>query len=170
MADFVMEKPDNRVEYDIWFTSSNDRALDFITDFMEQDWKLGEQVLMTPHYVFWKCPFCEQQTLDNDCFSGGRYCAVDSSNEKIKGRDIILEDLRQKCIYNTYYTVPILKHKWWQYMEDVHVNCFEAINEDCSRNAHARVGLSWDHTEECVKNSFTGTDWANKQVNNTIID
>ena len=33
LADFFMEKPDNRVEYDIWFTSSNDRALDFISDF-----------------------------------------------------------------------------------------------------------------------------------------
>lgn len=37
MAEFVMEKPDNRVEYDIWFTSSNDRALDFISDFEEYD-------------------------------------------------------------------------------------------------------------------------------------
>ena len=37
MADFVMDKPDNRVEYDIWFTSSNDRALDFITDFKDFD-------------------------------------------------------------------------------------------------------------------------------------
>ena len=30
MAEFDMVKPDNRVEYDIWYTSSNDRALDFI--------------------------------------------------------------------------------------------------------------------------------------------
>lgn len=37
MAEFVMEKPDNRVEYDLWFTSSNDRALDFISDFKEYD-------------------------------------------------------------------------------------------------------------------------------------
>jgi len=37
MAQFVMEKPDDRVEYDIWFTSSNDRALDFISDFSEYD-------------------------------------------------------------------------------------------------------------------------------------
>ena len=53
-----MDKPDNRVEYDIWFTSSNDRALDFITDFKEYDDKLGEKVLMTPHYVYWKCEAC----------------------------------------------------------------------------------------------------------------
>lgn len=37
MAGFEMEKPDNRVEYDVWFTSSNDRALDFISDFEEYD-------------------------------------------------------------------------------------------------------------------------------------
>lgn len=40
MADFFMEKPDDRVEYDLWFTSSNDRALDFITDFTMSDFKL----------------------------------------------------------------------------------------------------------------------------------
>lgn len=37
MAEFHMTKPDDRVEYDIWFTSSNDRALDFISDFSEYD-------------------------------------------------------------------------------------------------------------------------------------
>lgn len=55
MAQFIMEKPDDRVEYDIWFTSSNDRALDFVSDFKEQDKRLGDKTLMTPHYVFWKC-------------------------------------------------------------------------------------------------------------------
>jgi hypothetical protein len=60
MASFIMEKPDDRVEYDIWLTSSNDRALDFITDFRTYDLKFGEKVLMTPRYVFWKCPQCEQ--------------------------------------------------------------------------------------------------------------
>ena len=104
MAEFIMEKPDNRVEYDIWFTSSNDRALDFIQDFAAQDNKFGEQVLMTPHYVFWKCTECEQEYLDNDCYGGGKYCAVEASNDKQKGREIIMEDLREKCLYNKYYS------------------------------------------------------------------
>jgi hypothetical protein len=59
MADFYLEKPDDRVEYDIWFTSSNDKALDFIEDFAPTDASLGDSVLMTPHYVFWKCKNCE---------------------------------------------------------------------------------------------------------------
>ena len=80
MAEFRMEKPDDRVEYDIWFTSSNDRALDFISDFAEYDKKLGTSVLMTPRYVFWKCTFCEDDYLENDCYGGGKYCAVEQNN------------------------------------------------------------------------------------------
>lgn len=37
MAAFEMGRPDNRVEYDIWYSSSNDRILDFITDFEKLD-------------------------------------------------------------------------------------------------------------------------------------
>ncbi len=94
LAEFVMFKPDNRVEYDIWFTSSNDRALDFLSDFASTDSEFGDRVLMTPHYVFWKCTFCEKAYLDNDCYGGGKYCAVEPSNSMQKGREIIDEDLR----------------------------------------------------------------------------
>jgi len=94
MAEFKMEKPDDRVEYDLWYTSSSDRALDFISDFKMYDNKFGEKVLFTPHFVFWKCPYCEKSYLDNDCYAKGKYCAVEASNEEIKGREIVLEDLR----------------------------------------------------------------------------
>jgi hypothetical protein len=120
MAQFVMEKPDDRVEYDIWFTSSNDRALDFISDFKEYDEKFSSSTLMTPRYVFWKCTFCEEEYLQNDCYGGGRYCAVEPSNENIKGREIILEDLREKCLYKKTYDSEKTRHVWWQYMQFVH--------------------------------------------------
>jgi hypothetical protein len=120
MAKFVMEKPDDRVEYDIWFTSTNDRALDFITDFKEYDERFGTKVLMTPRYVFWKCTFCEEEYLQNDCYGGGRYCAVEPSNDKIKGREIILEDLREKCLYQKTYSDVKTRYLWWAYMQYVH--------------------------------------------------
>lgn len=116
MAQFVMEKPDNRVEYDVWFTSSNDRALDFISDFKEYDFKFNDKVLMTPHYVFWKCTFCEDQYLKNDCYGGGKYCAVEPTNENIKGREIIDEDLREKCLYSKLYKEQKTRYLWWAYM------------------------------------------------------
>jgi hypothetical protein len=136
MAEFLMEKPDNRVEYDIWFTSSNDRALDFISDFNEYDSRFGDKVLMTPHYVFWKCTNCEPDYLRNDCFSHGKYCAVEPSNEKFKGRDIILEDLRQKCLYMRTYEEAKNRHLWWAYMKQIHANCYSSLTEECSERAH----------------------------------
>lgn len=42
LASFVMSRPDNRVEYDIWYSSSNDVALDFFHDFMKIDKKFGD--------------------------------------------------------------------------------------------------------------------------------
>jgi hypothetical protein len=54
-----MENPDNWVEYDIWFTSTDDWALDFIDNFAEYDKLLGENVLMTPHYVTFDCSDCD---------------------------------------------------------------------------------------------------------------
>jgi len=30
LIDFDMTRPDNRVEYDLWYSSSNDLALDFL--------------------------------------------------------------------------------------------------------------------------------------------
>jgi hypothetical protein len=53
MANFEMGRPDNRVEYDIWYSSSDQKMLDFIEDFMKLDKKFNDDVLMTPHFKYW---------------------------------------------------------------------------------------------------------------------
>lgn len=95
MAEFVMPHENgNNVEYDYWFTSSSNRALDFLEDFKPFQEGFEGQVNFTPHYVFWECIGCDSQYIDTDCYGGGKYCAVEPSNEAIKGREIVLEDLR----------------------------------------------------------------------------
>jgi len=37
VVEFSMQRPDNRVEYDIWYSSNNDLVLDFIQDFQDID-------------------------------------------------------------------------------------------------------------------------------------
>lgn len=54
LVTFEMPHPDQQVEYDIWYSSVDDRALDFITEFKKYDEMLGDKVLMTPHFVSWK--------------------------------------------------------------------------------------------------------------------
>lgn len=101
MAEFVMAfEEGNKVEYDFWMTSSSDRSMDFIEDFQPFQKKLEDDVSFTPHYVFWECIGCDERYIESDCYGGGKYCAVEPSNAAIKGREIVEEDLRQKCLYN----------------------------------------------------------------------
>jgi hypothetical protein len=41
-AEFIMSNPDNTVEWSLWYTSSNDRALDFIKYFYEDMQKFAD--------------------------------------------------------------------------------------------------------------------------------
>lgn len=98
LADFTLQKKDNNhVTYDIWYTSTNDVALDFIQDFETIDRAFGSRVTMTPRVVFWECSDCDKETLEKHCFAKGSYCA--DSTTKLTGQEIIMEDLRQMCIY-----------------------------------------------------------------------
>lgn len=77
LVEFNLRRPDNRVEYDIWYTSNNDLVLDFMSDFADLDEKLGEKILMKPHFVYWECRKCEKEWIEKHCFGGGKYCSFD---------------------------------------------------------------------------------------------
>jgi len=171
IANFVeMNHPDNRVEYDLWYTSSNDKALDFIAEFTQTDQMLGEKVLFTPHFVFWRCTFCDWELLEHDCFAGGKYCAIDADNDYLEGRDIIIEDLRQKCLYQETYKEVATRYKWWAYMKQVHKNCYAEVTEECSKQAHIKLSLNFTKTKECVDASFSNPDWSSHNTTNSIIE
>jgi len=75
------------VNYDLWYSSSSDDALDFLTNFAKID-KLGEKAIFTPRFVFWECLGCDKEFLDDHCFGGGKYCATDLTldSQGITGR------------------------------------------------------------------------------------
>jgi hypothetical protein len=96
MIDFDLARPDNRVEYDIWYSSSSVHALDFISDFWHIDRTFGPKVLMTPHFRFFSASPKEfdAELINRNCYGNGKYCAYEHDNENLSGREIILEDLR----------------------------------------------------------------------------
>lgn len=85
LADFSLRRHDgdDKVDYDIWYSSTSDVALDFIQDFMKIDKAFGSMVKMTPRFVFWECMDCDEETLSKHCFAGGNYCA--DSGTKLTG-------------------------------------------------------------------------------------
>ena len=120
IATFDINRPDDRVEYDFWFTASNDRGLDFIRDFRTYHEKLGNKVLMTPRYFSWACANCDSSITDNDCFCDGKYCAIDEANFRIEGKVILQENLRQKCIYENAMKKDQKDTMWWNYVIKAH--------------------------------------------------
>jgi hypothetical protein len=172
MAVFDMTNSDNSVTYDLWFSSSNDKALDFLQDFSKINSKFGDQLQFTPHYSFSSCPNCDSEYKKRNCFADGKYCAFDSSNPSISGREIMYEDLRQICIYNKFKdSQPSM---WWDYIKALHQQCYTGVNQDCSNRAHKEVGLKMNDTLSCVANSFSQkinqSFYTDKYLTNSLID
>jgi len=119
IAEFDISRPDNRVEYDIWFSSADDKMYDFIEDFAKVDAMFGESVLMTPRHVVWACPECEEDFKKNNCFGNGKYCALNPTHPDKKGTNIMIEDLRSSYIYEKFYENPETRYKWWSYITEV---------------------------------------------------
>lgn len=66
------------------------------------------------------------------------------------------EDLRQSCLHDLL-SAKNQEPKWWDYIKEVHAECFGFISRGCSKNAHKALGLDFAKTEQCVKESFLGT-------------
>lgn len=58
MCEFVMTEHDI-VDVDFWFTSSSDRAINFLEDFTKIETNLGSLLNFRPRYVFWECTNCD---------------------------------------------------------------------------------------------------------------
>jgi hypothetical protein len=152
LVSFEMPHPDQRVEYDIWYSSIDDRALDFMTEFQKYDEMLNDKVLMTPHFVTWGCPDCEEAFKKNDCFGDGKYCAIQHNSVSMNGKEIILEDLRQQCIYKKNPTNKT--DLFWEYIREAHSLCPGYINSDCSKQAHTKLKMDYKSIMDCVDETF----------------
>uniref|UniRef100_A0A7S3MQW5 PA domain-containing protein n=1 Tax=Favella ehrenbergii TaxID=182087 RepID=A0A7S3MQW5_9SPIT len=159
-AEFAIRDKSEAVDIELWYSSNNQLALDFVKEFDRYAHKLAGYVNITPRFVTWGCPVCTDDFKKEECFTDGAYCApnhVKDDFNRVQGRDIITEDLRQSCLHK------ILKEKgeepkWWDYMKEVHSECFGFISKECSKRAHKVKGFSWEETEHCVQESFIGTD------------
>lgn len=44
-------------------------------------------------------------------------------------------------------------------MAYVHRMCYDSIGEDCSKLGHKSIGVEYEQTMQCVKDSFEGPNW-----------
>lgn len=158
-AEFVMENPDNTVEWELFYTSDNDKSLDFISNFAEYYEKFSKtDVDFTPQVVTWACPNCDGEFKKKECVSDGKYCSMNHQSSYVRGYDVIMEDLREICLWNR------LKKEgkeilWWKYIKHVHSLCYEEITAECSRSGHKQISQNYEDTMTCVRESFDGSNF-----------
>lgn len=100
-AEFILANPHNYSEVELWYSSNNVLALDFIKEFDRYQHPLNGYINFTPRFVTWGCPACATDFKKDECFGNGKYCAPNHSKDSqyVLGKNIILEDLRQICLH-----------------------------------------------------------------------
>lgn len=78
---FDTNAEDDRVEYDIWMSSSDSVGLNFIKDFKQYHELLGANAWLTPRYFHWKCFGCSENLLTSNCVSSGKYCGMHGNDD-----------------------------------------------------------------------------------------
>ena len=99
-ASFLTEfYEDGHVMVNYWYTSGDDKSLDFIRDVSKYVERLADIITWEPRFVTWACPHCAEPMKKKDCLSDGKYCAMrHNSRLKINGKELLMEDLRQYCL------------------------------------------------------------------------
>jgi hypothetical protein len=73
--------------------------------------------------------------------SEGLYCAVNEDNSIMRGRDIILENLRERCIFNMYLKED--QSIYYKYINATLEMCYNFIDESCSKEIHLNLNLDY---------------------------
>ena len=126
--------------------------------------KLSYRIKFEPHIITFSSK--SKEFLNNNCVGNGKYCAFDPdvNDSSITGKDVILEGLRQKCVFKAgvkYY---------FHYMRKFYKNCIHQINSECSNTIMSEVGVNTTTVNTCVNLSFHKISENNSLNENSILE
>lgn len=123
VVEFIMDKPDDRVEYDIWYTSGHAKMISFLKGMRVYNDRLGKHALMTPHMFVRKCPWCTLSDLENNCilFKENIYCPQYGVKTNMSGTGTLNMGVIELCVYK-HLLNESTPGKWWDFMEKVYEN------------------------------------------------
>lgn len=154
IVSFEMDNPDDRVEYDIWYTSGDPKALNFIKAMHPYHTKLESNVLMTPHMIVLTCPWCSSSEIEQNCIvsRGVSYCAPPSNSASLRGKEILRQGLHDLCVYDSYKESDNLEdqERWWKYMDMAYDCQLTRYSDECIRAAMVYAGVEERKVQSCL--------------------
>jgi len=136
------------VEYDLWYTSGDLKALDFITNMRNYNKRLGKRVLFTPHMAVWLCRHCTE--VDANCLKVGNniYCAPPVRSPTVIGSTALSLGLEEICIYNIASELN-QPEAWWDYMKYVSDCRTNNFAPECIDSAKKSAGIDRAKLDAC---------------------
>lgn len=160
-----LPNPDDRVEYELWNSPTDDVSKQFLTEFKPLAKALGDRAYFTPHnYIYDGVKTrCQSSEGENFCYSlctnSGKYCATDPDNDLdqgISGADVVRESLRRMCIWKHYGEEDGIGEVWWNYVEQFMDRCNNAdffMNEDCVKDCYKHAKVDGKKIDQCMTDS-----------------
>ena len=171
--DFAKKRGDiQAIDVKFFFSSSELRAYELFKSLTEYISQFGNQINFEPIYVVHRSPYYNEEnpirTLN--CVSKGKYCYFPKETTITKdGQSIIMEDLRQKCIYEDSKKSSNLMN-YYNYMKYFHSQCLvkdgtPQFNENCAKKVLYSMGNT-ANVDSCISKSFNVMNL----LNNLYID
>ena len=147
------------VYFKFFFSSSEPKAYELIGNMTKYLYQFGGNVFFTPFYVVHKNPYYvyENPTSDTNCISRGVYCYYPKETTITQeGRKILMEDIRQKCMYRLNRGDNI--KYYFKYLATFAKLCIntekKSLTRECSQKTLIELGYSKDYLDKCVATSF----------------
>jgi hypothetical protein len=125
--------------------------------------KIANYTKFQPHYVSHASPLYVKDKKQNisNCLANGLYCHGPRYEMGITdGKDILMEDIRQKCIWRIAYSGSDehSKDQYWNYMINFFDKCINTTSPSfdykCSTEVAESIGIPYTKIEDCMLGSF----------------
>ena len=73
-AELEMVHPDNRVEYEFWYSTILDIEYWRLYDIALYQKALNDNALFTPRILTYSCKYCSEEVKQSTCIANGEYC------------------------------------------------------------------------------------------------
>lgn len=159
---FDIDNKNNTVNYDIWYTPDSENVYTFLKDFQKYQKALGDSVKLGIHLITY--PHFSYDPNSNspkeDCLGSGLYCIRPGKHGIIDGSIIVIESIKQKCIYEIASLHEKIEY-FWNFMNKFHENCIlkNNFNQICSNDAINSAGVANDLVNKCFYDSFIASEY-----------
>ena len=150
-------------ELDFFYVPSSPLTHRFVKMAISVKRTLRSKVVLNP--VIFTFSSKSEEFIKNNCVSKGEFCAYDPDNEgKLTGRDVMLEALRQKCIFKTH------SEKFLEYLDLYFVSCLSQMSKSCSESLMKRLRIDSNSVQSCFDHSFSSLETEQVDNHNEILD